>query len=270
MSTLPFSVWSLTDSGKFFTGKHYDLRLLNKNVSESDSDDIEQKQTHRTGTRARTPRAGAAAGQRVAAAGTRVRSRRAVDARQRERVKTVNRQPVSRRQNKQVKGTDARDSGEQQADVQSSNTSYRNSWSDTKIAKLKEFVTKKYKHFFSNFCISKASKGLKCLVRIGKRIITLGNKTTKLSTKFLLVLLLMLSGDVECHPGPSTLETLIQSSGIKLFHQNIRGLLTNHPLIEKFIADHNSVNIVTLSETHIENGTVRDNYSLYQIPGFNF
>ena len=52
----------------------------------------------------------------------------------------------------------------------------------------------------------------------GKRIITLGNKTSKLSTKFLLVLLLMLSGDVECHPGPSTLETLIQSSGIKLFH----------------------------------------------------
>jgi len=56
--------------------------------------------------------------------------------------------------------------------------------------------------------------------------------------------------------------------GLKIYHQNIRGLYKNHPLLEKFIYDNRKMDLISLSETHIGGDLV--NESLYKIPGFDF
>ena len=47
------------------------------------------------------------------------------------------------------------------------------------------------------------------------------------------------------------LEDLCKEKGIKLFHQNIRGLLTKAPHIENILQENKNIHVFTLSETHI-------------------
>ena len=46
----------------------------------------------------------------------------------------------------------------------------------------------------------------------------------------------MLGGDIEICPGPqNTLSDFCKSSGFKIVHQNVRGILSNHHLLELFV-----------------------------------
>ena len=82
-------------------------------------------------------------------------------------------------------------------------------------------------------------------------------------------MLLLLGGDVERCPGPSNIG-LLNKRGIKMFHLNVRGLHSNIDLLEKFIYDHNGMDIIGLTETHIQTNSDIDNASLYDIPGYSF
>ena len=72
-------------------------------------------------------------------------------------------------------------------------------------------------------------------------------------------LILLLCGDIEIHPGPVSerrhnpeLEHLTNLRGITILHQNVRGLLANHAYICEVIQSFKGINILTLSETHLE------------------
>lgn len=74
--------------------------------------------------------------------------------------------------------------------------------------------------------------------------------------KSLLLVLILLCGDVETHPGPSSLsrdqfQTFLSGKGIKIVHQNIRGLLCNFDMLQELIISHPKIDIITLSETHL-------------------
>ena len=58
-------------------------------------------------------------------------------------------------------------------------------------------------------------------------------------------------GDVERLPGPEDVEHFSNTSGIKMLHQNIRGLFTNVDSLTLLLNTYKIINIVTLSETHI-------------------
>ena len=95
----------------------------------------------------------------------------------------------------------------------------------------------------------------------------------------LLLLLLLVCGDIEPHPGLTNtdieklhveeLSNLLRHRGIKIFHQNVRGLLTNIDKV-KIFRDFKNIDILTLSETHINDHTYYDNAKLYEVPGFKF
>ena len=53
-----------------------------------------------------------------------------------------------------------------------------------------------------------------------------------------LLLLLLMSGDVELCPGPcgDDMSNFYNCKGLKIVHQNVRGLLTNLPLLETFVS----------------------------------
>ena len=63
----------------------------------------------------------------------------------------------------------------------------------------------------------------------------------------LLLLLLLVCGDIEPHPGPTNtdieklhieeLSNLLRHRGIKIFHQNVRGLLTNIDKVKLLFRD---------------------------------
>ena len=60
--------------------------------------------------------------------------------------------------------------------------------------------------------------------------------TTKLSRFSYLLMLLLLGGDIEICPGPqNTLSDFCKSRGFKIVHQNVRGILSNHHLLESFV-----------------------------------
>ena len=96
----------------------------------------------------------------------------------------------------------------------------------------------------------------------------------------LLLLLLLICGDIELHPGPTNtnieklhieeLSNLLKHRGIKIFHQNVRGLLTNIDKVKVLFCDFKNIDILTLSETHINDDTYNDNAKLYEVPGFKF
>ena len=89
-------------------------------------------------------------------------------------------------------------------------------------------------------------------------------RVPKLPRKSLIFLLLLICGDIELCPGPHVQENLTDISklrGIKLVHQNIRGLLSKKDILETYIKF-----IISLSETHIASV----NSKLFQIPGFKF
>ena len=57
-------------------------------------------------------------------------------------------------------------------------------------------------------------------------------------------ILMMLAGDIETHPGPENikrdvpeLDALLHKKGVKIFHQNIRGLLSEFSQIEELLSD---------------------------------
>ena len=80
-------------------------------------------------------------------------------------------------------------------------------------------------------------------------------------------MLLLICGDIELCPGPHAQENLTDISklrGIKLVHQNIRGLLSKKYILETLFTSEKF--IITLSETHIASV----NSELFQIPGFKF
>ena len=96
----------------------------------------------------------------------------------------------------------------------------------------------------------------------------------------LLLLLLLVCGDIESHPCPTNadvkklqieeLSNLLKHRGIKTFHQNVRGLLTSIDKVKILFRDFKNIDILTLSETHINDDTCNDNAKLYEVPGFKF
>ena len=89
-------------------------------------------------------------------------------------------------------------------------------------------------------------------------------------------LILLLCGDIEICPGPVSerrhnpeLEHLTNLRGITILHQNVRGLFANHAYICELIQSFKGIDILTLSETHLEgNGT--DVNEMLKIPGYIF
>ena len=71
-----------------------------------------------------------------------------------------------------------------------------------------------------------------------------------------MLLLLLLAGDINGHPGPTTtrnipeLSRLLNCKGIKTFHQNVRGLFKNIDKLRALVTDFSNMDIITLSETH--------------------
>ena len=96
--------------------------------------------------------------------------------------------------------------------------------------------------------------------------------TTKLSSVSYLLVLLLLGGDIEICPGPqNTLSDFCKSKGFKIVHQNIRGILSNHHLLELFVNKSESkTDVICLSETHIKDGYICDNSKFYSFPGYAF
>ena len=85
-------------------------------------------------------------------------------------------------------------------------------------------------------------------------------------------ILLILSGDIELCPGPEVtynipeLDDLYSSKGIKIVHQNIRGLLGKKDLLADILCK-NPVNICCITETLTSAATET---SFYEIPGYSF
>ena len=85
--------------------------------------------------------------------------------------------------------------------------------------------------------------------------------------------------ETEQHPGPTSTDTeklhieelsnLLKHRGIKIFHQNVRGLLTNIDKV-KIFRDFKNIDILTLSETHINDDIYNENAKLCEVPGFKF
>ena len=86
----------------------------------------------------------------------------------------------------------------------------------------------------------------------------------------------MLAGDINVHPGPTTtrnipeLSRLLNCKGIKTFHQNVRGLFKNIDKLRALVTDFSNMDIITLSETHINTDSFNNNTELYSIPGYTF
>ena len=87
--------------------------------------------------------------------------------------------------------------------------------------------------------------------------------------KHFLTLLLLLCGDIERCPGPTSIIAFLKQRGIKFVHQNICGLLNKIHQLETFVSDTLSkINTISLSETHINGPT--DNNKLYKLSGYTF
>ena len=68
-------------------------------------------------------------------------------------------------------------------------------------------------------------------------------------------MLLMLCGDIETLPGPNLLtrdefqQHSVSSKGLKIFHQNIRGILSNFDMLQEFLVSHKNIDIATISDS---------------------
>jgi len=87
---------------------------------------------------------------------------------------------------------------------------------------------------------------------------------------FVLIFLVLCGGNVETVgvKRKDTLKELLQTKGLSVLHQNIRGLLTNFCSIQDLLSSYQSIDILTLSETHITQSENID--KLYEVSGFNF
>ena len=100
-----------------------------------------------------------------------------------------------------------------------------------------------------------------------KKFVLLLMRVPKLPRKSLIFLLLLICGDIDLCLGSQAQEILTDISklrGIKLVHQNIRGLLSKKDILETLFT--NEKFILILSETHIASV----NSELFQIPDFKF
>ena len=91
--------------------------------------------------------------------------------------------------------------------------------------------------------------------------------------KSMLLILLILCGDVETCPGPlqqgiPEVNRLLNLKGLNIFHQNIRGLQSNFLGLRELFNAHNNINILILSETHLNESNDYDD--LYDVPGYVF
>ena len=91
------------------------------------------------------------------------------------------------------------------------------------------------------------------------------------SRKTIVLLFLILCGDIESCPGPTThnipeINTITSTRGMHFFHQNVRGLLGNIDYIRDLLETYKNIDIFSLSETHI---TTEPN-ALFDIPGYSF
>ena len=74
------------------------------------------------------------------------------------------------------------------------------------------------------------------------------------------MILLLIYRDVEVQPGPQSfsrveLQEFISRKGMKIMHQNIRGLGSNFDMLQEFVESHNKIDMLALSETHLtDNG----------------
>ena len=102
------------------------------------------------------------------------------------------------------------------------------------------------------------------------------------STRSYITLLILLCGDVESCPGPTSaqigggeriideLMSLLKVKGLKILHQNTRGLLSNFAYISELFQSFKGIDILTLSETHIDEQDGLEPDSYYDIPGYSF
>ena len=76
---------------------------------------------------------------------------------------------------------------------------------------------------------------------------------------------------MESFPGPDRyipeMASLMSKKGIKIFHQNVRGLCSNSLHICELMQSYNGIDILTLSETHL---TEHEPEPLFEIPGYSF
>ena len=74
----------------------------------------------------------------------------------------------------------------------------------------------------------------------------------------------MLCGDIETKPGPNLLtrdefqQQFVSSKGLKIIHQNIRGILSNFDMLQGFLVSHKNIDIATFSETHLSEENLID------------
>ena len=91
----------------------------------------------------------------------------------------------------------------------------------------------------------------------------------KSSRKCLLILLLLVCHNIEPCPGLQILKNILQTKGIKIFHQNFTGLFRNVTNFTPLFSGEKNI-VITLTEMHIESYSDYDNISLYNIPRYNF
>ena len=91
---------------------------------------------------------------------------------------------------------------------------------------------------------------------------------SKRSIKSYICLLMLTCGDVERLPGPpSNLDLLFRNKRFSLLHQNLRGLFKIFYLVSDLLENNNTIDILTLSETHIR---PTDEVSVLNVTGYIF
>ena len=83
---------------------------------------------------------------------------------------------------------------------------------------------------------------------------------------FILVLVLLFCGNIETCTYRNEIASFCKQSGLKIVHQNVRGLNANFQLLYELVCN-NKFDVVTLSETHLSKF---DNKELFEIPGYTF
>ena len=86
----------------------------------------------------------------------------------------------------------------------------------------------------------------------------------------LILLFLLLPGSAVSlsHSDEKLANGFMKQKGLKILHQNVRGLLCNLPLIQKLLHTHHQTDIFCCSETHIKEN--EDINNLYTIEGYDF
>ena len=87
----------------------------------------------------------------------------------------------------------------------------------------------------------------------------------------MLILCFLFCGNVVSCPETfrNKMASFSKQRGLKIVHQNIRGLQSNFNLLCELV-ERNDFDIITLSETHLLNSSYNDNNSLFEIPNYTF